>query len=164
MIMSIPVFALAATANTLVSNVIGAGKKDEVMQLVWRISKMCAAICAVFSVFFFVFPQLILSVYTPDSSLIEASIPSLRVMLIVVPFIGFANVYFHAVSGTGNTRTALMLEMATLAIYIFYMWLSIIHLKFPLEYCWTCEYVYAVFIFIFSFTYLKKGNWRNKKI
>ena len=164
MLMSIPVFSLTATTSTLVSNVIGAGRKDEVMPLVWRIAKMCAAICAVFSAFFFIFPQLILSVFTSDMSLIYASIPSLRVMLVVVPLIGIANVYFHAVSGTGNTRTALLLETTTLAIYIFYIWLSIIHFRFPLEYCWTCEYVYAIFIFLFSFSYLKKGNWRNKKI
>ncbi len=164
MLMSVPVFALAATTNTLVSNVIGAGRKDEVLTLAWRIAKMSAVVCAVFSIFFLISPQLILLVFTSDISLIEASIPSLRVMLVVVPIIGIANVYFQSVSGTGNTRTALSLEIATLVIYVFYMWLSIIHLKFPLEYCWTCEYVYAVFIFLFSFSYLQKGNWRNKKI
>ncbi|MDR0231143.1 MAG: MATE family efflux transporter [Dysgonamonadaceae bacterium] len=164
MFMSIPIFALAATTNTLVSNVIGAGRKEEVMSLVWRIAKMCAAICAVFSVFFFIFPELILLVYTSDTSLINAAVPSMRVMLIVVPIYGISNVFFHSVSGTGNTRTALALEMATLVIYVFYIWLSIIHLQFPLEYCWTCEYVYAAFIFLFSFFYLKKGNWRDKKI
>jgi len=114
--------------------------------------------------FFFIFPELILMVYTSDPLLIQASIPSLRVMLIVVPFIGIANVYFQSVSGTGNTRTALALEVITLGVYIFYIWLSIIQLQFPLEYCWTCEYVYAIFIFALSFSYLKKGNWKNKKI
>ena len=164
MLISIPVFALTSTTNTLVSNVIGAGRKDEVMSLIWRIAKMCATVCAIFSVFFFIFPEIILTVYTSDISLIYASIPSLRVMLVVVSIIGIANVYFHAVSGTGNTRTALMLETATLVIYVFYMWLSIIYLRLPLEYCWTCEYVYAIFIFLFNFSYLKKGKWRNKKI
>ena len=164
MLMLIPVFALTSTTNTLVSNVIGAGRKDEVMSLVWKIAKMCAAICAVFSGFFFVFPKIILLVYTSDVSLIYASIPSLRVMLVVVPIYGIANVFFHSVSGTDNTRTALAVEITTLVIYIFYMWLSIIYLRFPLEYCWTCEYIYATFIFLLSFSYLKKGNWRNKKI
>ena len=164
MVMSIPVFALSATANTLVSNVIGAGRKDEVMRLIWRIANMCAGICLIFSVIFFIFPKLILLVYTSDSLLIHDSIPSLRVMLIVVPFIGIANVYFQSVSGTGNTRTALALEMITLVAYIFYIWLSIVQLKFPLEYCWTCEYVYAIFIFGLCFSYLKKGRWKNKKI
>ena len=164
MLISIPVFALSATANTLVSNTIGAGKRDEVMHLIWRIAKMCAGICIVFSVIFFIFPKLILLVYTSNHLLIQESIPSLRIMLIVVPLIGIANVYFHAVSGTGNTRKALVLEMITLGVYIFYIWLSIIRLKFPLEYCWTCEYVYAIFIFILSFSYLKKGKWKSKKI
>ena len=164
MIMLIPVFALSASSNTLVSNVIGEGRKDEVMRMVWRIAKMCAGLCMIFSVIFFIFPKLILLVYTSDPILIQDSIPSLRVMLIVVPFIGIANVYFQSVSGTANTRTALFLEMITLTIYTFYIWLSIIHLKFPLEYCWTCEYVYAIFIFILSFSYLQKGSWKSKDI
>ena len=164
MILSAAVFALSATANTLVSNTIGAGKKDEVMPLIWKIAKMCGGICLVFSVLFFIFPKQLLLIYTSDTALIMDSIPSMRVMLIVVPFIGMANVYFQSVSGTGNTRTALILEIITLMIYIFYIWFSIIYMKFPLEYCWTCEYVYAIFIFLCSFTYLKKGSWKKKQI
>ncbi len=164
MLFMIPIFALAATTNTLVSNTIGLGKKDEVMPLVWKISKMGIAICLLCSVFLFFFPKLTLSVYTSDLNLINSSVPSLYVMLIVLPFIAVANIVFNAVSGTGNTRTALLLEILTLIIYIFYIWLMVIHFSCPLEYCWTCEYVYATFIFLFSYIYMKKGNWRKKKI
>lgn len=164
MILSIPVTALAVTGSTLVSNTIGAGHRESVMPLIWKITKASVTISLTLSFICFIFPKLILFIYTSDMSLIQAAIPSLRVMLFAIPMIGIANVFFQAVSGTGNTRIALILEMITLVIYVSYIWLSIIHLKFPLEYCWTCEYVYASFIFIFSYIYLKKGSWKNKRI
>ena len=72
-------------------------------------------------ILFALFPNLILSIYTDIPDLREASIPSLWVLcsayLILVP----ANVYFQAVSGTGNTRTALGLELCVLAIYLIYI-------------------------------------------
>lgn len=164
MLISIPVFALAATANTLVSNSIGAGKTDEVMSLVWKISKFAILICLAFMVVSFMFPRLELSVYTADAGLIEAAVPSLYMILMVLPLIALSNIFFSAISGTGNTRTALLLEIGTLIIYIFYIWLSIIHLRVPLYITWTCEYVYGALIFLFSFIYMKRGGWRNKVI
>lgn len=164
MLISIPVFALAATANTLVSNTIGAGRKDEVMSLVWKVSKFAIMICGVFMLFSFLFPRLELSIYTADKELIEAAIPSLYMVLMVLPLIAMSNVFFSSISGTGNTRTALALEICVLVFYIFYIWFTIMHLKLPLFLSWTCEYVYGFFIFLFSFIYMKKGGWRNKVI
>ncbi len=164
MLISIPVFSLAATANTLVSNAIGAGKKELVIPLVWKVAKLSVIICAVFMLVSFIFPEWAIAIYTSDATLIRESIPSLYVVLLVLPLISISNVFFNAVSGTGNTRTALILEISALVIYIFYIWVSVIHFRFPLEYCWTCEYVYGLFIFLFSYIYMKRGNWRNKKI
>ena len=85
------------------------------------------------------FPNLILSIYTDIPDLREASIPSLWVLcsayLILVP----ANVYFQAVSGTGNTRTALGLELCVLAIYLIYITYMILYLRVDVAVCWTTE-------------------------
>ncbi len=164
MLISIPVFALAATTNTLVSNSIGAGKTEEVVSLIWKVGKLAVMICLVFMTICFIFPKLSISIYTSSPELIQASIPSLFFILPVLPIISISNVFFNAVSGTGNTRTALILEITTLIIYISYIWLIVFHFRFPLEYCWTSEYIYGIFIFLFSFYYLKKGNWKNKMI
>ena len=75
-----------------------------------------------------------------------------------------ANVYFQAVSGTGNTRTALGLEMATLVIYTVYITYIILILQLDVAICWTSEMVYSGFILIFSRLYIKRGNWQGRKI
>jgi len=164
MIISIPVFALASTANTLVSNTIGAGKQEEVIALIWKISRLAFAIVAGFVIFLALFPKLALSIYTTNPELIQASLPSLYVVLLVALMIAVANIFFSSVSGTGNTRSALLIEITTLALYCIWMWFVVVHLQASLAVCWTTELVYAVFIGLFSFIYFKRANWMDKKI
>ena len=115
-------------------------------------------------ILFALFPNLILSIYTDIPDLREASIPSLWVLcsayLILVP----ANVYFQAVSGTGNTRTALGLELCVLAIYLIYITYMILYLRVDVAVCWTTEHLYGICILFLSYLYIKKGNWQKKQI
>ena len=164
MIFTAPVFALGATANTLVSNSIGANKHEEVMSLVWKVARMALVIAVVFMVIVALFPKLALSIYTSDQRLINTAVASLYVLLAGMPLIVVGNIFFSSVSGTGNTRTALGIEVYTLIIYIAFVWVCVWQFKLPLPVCWFSEYIYAGGIFLLSFFYLKRGNWRNRKI
>jgi Na+-driven multidrug efflux pump len=164
MILGIPVFALAATSSTLVSNTIGAGKQEDVMALIWKISRLALSISLVVSLFLFLFPELTISIYTSDPGLIRASVPSLYIILFVLLILSISNVLFQAVSGTGNTRSALLIEILVLVLYMIWMWWMAIYLRASLAACWTTELVYAFFIGLFSYVYFKRGKWRNKKI
>lgn len=164
MIIAIPIQALAATSNTLVSNTMGANRQNEVISLIWKISRLALVIVSVFIILLGVFPELALSVYTSNSKLIQESIPSLYVILAALPIMAIGNIFFNAVSGTGNTRTALLIECSTLILYVFWIWLTAIHWQAPLYVCWTTEIIYAFFIGLLSFIYFKKGNWISKKI
>ena len=75
-----------------------------------------------------------------------------------------ANVYFQSVSGTGNTRTALVMELATLVIYVAYITYTILYLKLDVALCWTSEMVYSIFILLFCWRYIKRGQWQKKRI
>lgn len=61
------------------------------------------------------FPRVILGVYTNIPDLIAAAIPSLWVYCTTPLLIAPGNIYFQAVSGTGNTRKAFILELVTLS-------------------------------------------------
>lgn len=156
--------AFATTCGSLVSNLIGAGEQRFVRGTIAQHVRIGYAFVVPLLVFFSLFPQLILSIYTDMPELKAASVSSLWVLcsayLVLVP----ANVYFQAVSGTGNTRTALALEMAVLAIYVAYIAFFILHLRMDIAFAWTSETVYGIFIFLFCYLYMKKGNWQAKKI
>lgn len=164
MIIAIPVQALSATTNTLVSNTIGAGRQNEVISLMWKISRFALSIVLVFILVLGFFPELAIGIYTTDPILIKESVPSLYVILSVLPIMAVGNIFFNGVSGSGNTRYALIIESFTLVLYVFWIWFTAIYLKASLPVCWTVELVYAFMLGLLSYIYFRKGNWMNRVI
>lgn len=156
--------AFASTCGSLVSNLIGAGKHDYVHVTIWQHIRLAYVFVLSLVLVYALFPQFIISIFTDIPEIIVDGVPSLWVLctiyLISVP----ANIYFQSVSGTGNTQKAFLLEMVTLVIYVAYSYFIIVYLKLDVAYCWTNEHVYALFILLFSYYYMRNGNWRDTKI
>lgn len=156
--------AFASTCGSLVSNLIGAGEQDCVRGTIRQHIRIGYIFVLPILIFFCLFPDLILRIYTDMPDLRAASVPSLWVLcsayLVLVP----ANVYFQSVSGTGNTRTALAMELCVLAIYVTYSAYFIMYLRMDVAFAWTTECVYGIFTLMFCYWYMKKGNWQKKKI
>ena len=156
--------AFASTCGSLVSNLIGAGHADSVRPTIRQHIRLAYWLVLPLALFFSLFPHAVLGIYTDIEELRQAAVPSLWVMcatyLLLVP----ANVYFQAVSGTGNTRTALCLELGVLVIYVAYITFIILYLRLDVALCWTSELVYAAFILLFCHRYICRGNWACRKI
>lgn len=163
-VLLIPVQALATTANTLVSNLIGAGGTDKVLALLHRIAGISFLIMVVCVALTVMFPNQILSIYTGDSGLVADSIPALYVVCASMLLAALANIYFNGISGTGNTQAALGVEVGVQVFYALYVILVGMILRQPVEICFTTEIIYYVLMLIFSLIYLKKAKWQNKKI
>ena len=163
-VLLIPVQALATTANTLVSNLIGAGGTDKVVALLHRIARVSFLIMVVCVILTVLFPDIILSVYSGDPTLISESAPALYVVCGAMMIASLANIYFNGISGTGNTQAALVLETGVLIFYAFYVVIVGMVLRQPVEICFTTEVVYYSLMLFFSIIYLKKAKWQNKKI
>ena len=157
------VIAFAST-STLISNLIGAGDIQYVRGTLKQTIRMAYYFVAPIIIIFAVFPSLILHIYTNSQELVYASTPALWVLCSAYLFLVPGNIYFQAVSGTGNTRSALMLEFTTLIIYVLYVCYMIFYLRIDVAWCWTTEHVYGGFIYLFSWWYMKKGKWQNKRI
>ncbi|HBA31475.1 MAG TPA: MATE family efflux transporter [Parabacteroides goldsteinii] len=155
--------AFASTSSSLVSNLIGSGKSDQVMGLCGRMIRLCYFFVLPLGILIALFPDLVLRIYTDNPDLIQSSVPSLWVMLssyiLAVP----AFIYFFSVSGTGNTQVALWIDMASILVYVSYTFLVGVWLHADVAVCWTTEHVYNGMLFI-AFFYLWIGNWRNKKL
>ncbi len=156
--------AFSSTCSSLVSNIIGYGSQDSVRGLVLRILKISYAAVAVLAIFIAAFPRLIIRIYTNIPDIIDASVPSLWVLcsayLITIP----ANIFFQAVSGTGNTRKAFFLELTALCIYTLYCFTVIHVVKADVAVCWTAEHVYGLAMAILCGGYLLSGKWKNRVI
>ncbi len=163
-ILFLVISAFSATCSSLVSNLIGRGDAALVRTTIWQHVRLTYYIILPLTGFFACFPHLILRIYTDMPDLIEAATPSLWVYC-TTPFItALGNIFFQSVSGTGNTRTAFLLELLTLCIYVLYIYVIIMHLRMDVAFCWTSEHVYGLVIFLLCFYYIRKDKWVGKQI
>ena len=163
-VLLIPVQALSTAANTLVSNLIGAGGVGRVMHLMKKIARLSLVIVAVCVALVVFFPTSFLAVYTSESVLQASSVPSLYVIGVAMLVAGVANVYFNGISGTGNTQAALWLETGTLVVYGVYVFVIGWWAQASVAICFTAEIIYYALLLLTSLIYLKKAKWQNKKI
>lgn len=163
-VLLIPVQALSTTANTLVSNLIGAGGSSEVVTLLHKISRMSFLIMVVCVGLCVAFPGSILSVYTNEEALLVESVSALYVVCGAMLIASLANVYFNGISGTGNTQAALVLEIFVQVFYALYIIVVGMVIQAPVDVCFTTEVIYYVLMLGSSLIYLKKAKWQNKKI
>lgn len=163
-LLMIPASALSTTAGTLVSNLIGAGQKDEVMKTVNKIIRIALIFVAPLMILTFIFPGLFAHIYTDDLSLVVASIPVIRTVSIAIAFFAMANVVINAVSGTGSTKIAFYMEAVTLFFYISFVYYTAIVNPQKVYIVWFSEFIYWSLIGFFGYLYLLKGNWRKKEI
>lgn len=155
--------AFASVNSSLVGNLIGEGKSNEVMKLCRKVILLCYTFVLPVVLFIVICPNLVLRVFTDNIELITHSIPSLLVMLssylIAVPTF----VWFCAVSGTGNTLSSLWIAIISLVVYIGYI--SIISTYIPnLMLLWTSEHIYFSGLLILSLYFLLCYNWKLTKL
>ncbi|MDR0983053.1 MAG: MATE family efflux transporter [Culturomica sp.] len=164
MFVNMPIFALGATANTLTSRLIGSNEADSVKSLLFKIEKLCFAWILPIVTVCLIIPSSILSIYTNDVDLINASIPSLYVVCTATIAMGFGIIYFESVSGTGNTSAALVIETLVLVFYTFGTWFFASYIGTSTALVWTVEIFYGLGLGVGSLLYLRFADWRKKKI
>lgn len=163
-LMLIPVHALSTTTNTFVSNLIGAGKIGDVMPAMNKIARLSFFVMLALVASTTIFPEAFVGIYTNEAALISESISSVHTISVAMLIASVANIYFNGISGTGNTRSALLLESITLTIYVLYVFGVVVFFKAPVHICFSTEILYYTLLLVASFIYLKKANWQSKKI
>ena len=159
-----PIWGFSVAANSMVSNIIGQQRKQEVMGLINRIIKMATVIVLVMIVIDVLVPYQLMNLFTSDKTLIADSIGCLYMVALAALTFPFAIVCISAVSGTGATRTALYIEIASIFIYLLYLWLTVFVFKTSLEVAWGAEAVYWVFTGTVSYLFLKSMRWEKINI
>jgi multidrug resistance protein, MATE family len=157
-------WAFASTTNSMVSNVIGQGRKDEVLPVIRKIVKLNAGITVVVAILLNLFPNLYLSIYGQDRAFMQLAIPVLRLLTFVMLFMSIATVWLNAVIATGNSSKAFFIEVITLVLYCLYVYLTLEVYFLPIIWGWGSELLYWLSMFTLSYFYMKSGKWKTKTI
>ena len=164
MFVMVPIFSLADATNTFVSNLMGEKSFDKIIPLVWKTTILGLAVNFSFFILVSLYPEFSVGLFTTDASLIQDAMKPLVVITISMFLFTLAFLPFRAVSGTGNTRTALLIESIGVAIYLVYTYYVAVIAEMELYIVWTSEFVYFGFMLVLSVAYLRWGNWRAREI
>jgi multidrug resistance protein, MATE family len=158
------VWAFAATSNTMVSNVIGQGRKEEVMGLVKKIMTASVTIALTVAVFLIFFPEAYLSIYGLPAAFIATGIPVVRIVALALVLMSVANIWLNAVTGTGNSRMSFIIEVFAIIFYCCYVY-YILELKhFSIAWAWMSEFLYWSIQLILAVWYMRSGRWKGLKV
>lgn len=157
-------WSYANTTNMMVSNIIGQGRKDEVLFLIKKIAKLSFFTILTLSILLNLFPATFLSIYGADSSFVAEAIPVVRIITAGLLMMSAAVVWLNSITGTGNTRVNLRIEIITIVIYTIYVYLVVEKLQLPLIYAWASELLYWFITFLLAWTYMRRSKWRSKDV
>lgn len=160
----IPINSFQTTVNTLVSNAMGEGLTHHVRTIINRVSKMSLMTGLFCAFFMFFFPKTLLKIYSNDMTLIQDTIPALYMIAVGYLISSVSNVQFSGISGTGNARSALWIELICQVVYIVGIFVFAWWWKWPVAACFTCESLYYSTLLLLSLLYLKYGKWRDIQI
>jgi putative MATE family efflux protein len=155
------IWAFASTTNSMVSNVIGQNKKEEVFGLIKKIIRLNAGIAVIVFIVLNSFPSTYLSIYGLDNNFVNAGIPVIRLVAFAMVLMSVATVWLNAVTGTGNSRRTFLIELAAIIFYCFYVFLVLEVYQLSIFWGWMSELIYWSILFLLSYLYMRSGKWKK---
>lgn len=160
----IPTYAFGETAYTLVSRVIGRGDDTQIGTVVGRTIAPAALVTLPFAAAALAFPEAVLAVFTDDPDAVEGAATALRVvaatMLLVIP----AELWLAAVSGTGDTDAAFVLEVLATVVMLAAAYLTAILLDLDLALVWLSLGLSSLIGLPLGYAWVRAGRWRRRVI
>ncbi|HYT69895.1 MAG TPA: MATE family efflux transporter [Gemmatimonadales bacterium] len=160
----LPLDALAETVCTMASNLIGQERSSRIGGLLRSTMAWATLAIVPFVVLALAWPEIPLSLFTTDPELLSGAAGSLRVaslaLLIVIP----GALVLGAVEGTGDTRTALVIELVLSVGVLLSAYAAAIVLHLPLAGIWASEIVGWLVCLLMAYGWLRSGRWRRVSI
>lgn len=164
MILGVTTWGVANATNSLVSNLIGQKRQDELFDLLKKVIIVALAFSVGFFTFIQIYPQGFIRIFTNDDAIVKLAMNPVRITGACLLMMAVASVLFRAVTGTGATKYSLLLELIVLVVYMIYIVIIIEILHVNLTIAWTSELVYWLVLAWLCWTYLKSGRWRKFKV
>ncbi len=153
------VWALANTANSMVSNIYAQKRFDDIIPLIKRIVIMSLSYAAIISIIILTFSDYFLSFYTSDTQVLALASTTLITVVIASLLFSVSTIYFNSLLGMGKTKRNLVYELIVIVAYLIYCTIVIEQLRLPLWVAWSSEFVYWIFILSLCANYIHSKKW-----
>lgn len=154
-------WAFGSSANTILSNLIGQGRQEEMFRIIRRMVWMSMAGMAILMLVLNIFPALFLGLFGQSPEFIGHGLSTLRIVSAAMILVCAGVIWLNAVIATGRTKVVFWIEFWGIVGYLVYVWVVIEELKLSLEMAWMSEWLYWSVMLGLSYAYLRFGDWRK---
>lgn len=158
----IPAWGFASAVNTIVSNLMGQRKYNEVSAAIKKVIWTSAACTILICIPLMIFPAFFLRLFTTEVEVIKNGGAVVYVCVVALILYAVSTILFNGIVSTGTSKVSLMIELLSIGAYLIYIYF--IHTK---EYrtvmlMWTSEWCYWLIVGLLAYLYLKSGRWQQK--
>lgn len=160
-----PGFGFALAATTLVGQYLGA-EEPELSEKSGIIAvEMAAIVMSIVGIFFFIWPDIFLKIFTREKEILENARWCLRIVALSQPFLAGVMGFSGALRGAGDTRRVLKITFIGIwGIRLTLAYLLAIVLKLGLIGAWIGMSIDLVIRGILFFIIFKSGKWKSIKV
>ncbi len=155
-IVEIPIWAMAAATNSIVSNLLGQKRHKLILKTIQRTLLISIVSAGILYFFVYTFSEEILRLYSNDVEIIRFTS---RILIYLIPALvmhSVGTIYFNAYLGFAKTLETLIIEIVSVGIYVLTGYLLIIYFRVPFKYIWLTGFVYWTGVWGMSYYYFKK--------
>jgi len=160
-----PSWGMSNAAATLVGQNLGAGKPERAEASVWKTGKYNAWFMIAVSIFYLVFAEAILKVFSDEPSVITYGALSLRVIAAGYVFYAYGMVIVQAFNGAGDTKTPTVINFFCFWLFqLPFAYIAALVLDWGVLGVLLAITLAEVLIAIVAIVWFKKGRWKHIKV
>lgn len=160
-LLGIPTYALASSTNTVIGNLVGQKKLNEIIPTLKRIIFISSICIVIFTLPVFLFPKFFIHFIT-EEALVDASVGPLFIALIALQLYSFSTIIFNCIASIGASLHSLIVETIVIFLYLAYVFVIFYVIDTNLVIAWTSELFYWGSLALFSSIYLMAFNWKDR--
>ncbi|MDZ4823068.1 MAG: MATE family efflux transporter [Flavobacteriales bacterium] len=160
----IAVMGFSQTTRTFISTLLAEKRAGEIPLVQKRLILLNFCGILVLGHGLILYPDFISSLFDADA---EVMIYARNSMLVVFPamlLFSVSSILLNTVEGSGNTLAGFLIELATTLFYFSFAYAVTIAWPQPVHFAWMADWIYFSCIGLFSWLYLRNGNWKYKEI
>lgn len=160
-----PSWGMSNAAATLVGQNLGAARPERAEQSVWKTGKYNAVFMGIVSVFYLVFAEAILKIFSNETLIVEYGALSLRIIATGYIFYGYGMVVIQSFNGAGDTKTPTIINFFCFWVFQlpFAYFAALVMDWGAIGVFWAITFA-EVLIAVIGIIWFKKGKWKEVKV
>lgn len=160
-----PAWGMSNAAATLVGQNLGANKPDRAEKSVWTTGKYNALFLACVTLFYILFAEPIIRLFSPEPEVVRYGALALRIVTAGYVFYGYGMVIIQAFNGAGDTKTPTWINF--FCFWLFQLPLAYVTALYldlgPMGVFWSIT-IAEVLIAIIGIIWFRRGTWKTVQV